>query len=264
MTVKKKCERSMKKMPKGRRFSRHVCRLCLRKSDNCRREAHILEEEIQALQAGEERRGSCASQSNECCFDPAMVEQFTTMGAAQALQQLEQSTWRATSARISRSGACGRRRRKKEWEGDWEKAAPQWILLWILLGAKMQTVEALEEGIPAHQEMESGLLTALFLRGREKTTWKVTDSCDEGWREGEHWQKEKTAKERTQRPFKKTVETYKETTWVRTQQPMKKTARERTHAPLKAEAIRRKDGEFRQSGRKRKRRKKKKKKKNEE
>ena len=32
--------------------------------------------------------------------------------------------------------------------------APQWILLWILLGVKMQSVEALEEGIPAHQEMK--------------------------------------------------------------------------------------------------------------
>ena len=43
--------------------------------------------------------------------------------------------------------------------------APQWILLWILFGVKMPTVEALEEGIPAHQEMESGLLRALFPRG---------------------------------------------------------------------------------------------------
>ena len=34
--------------------------------------------------------------------------------------------------------------------------APQWILLWILLGVKMETVEALEEGTPAHQEMERG------------------------------------------------------------------------------------------------------------
>ena len=69
--------------------------------------------------------------------------------------------------------------------------APQWILLWILFGVKMPTVEALEEGIPAHQEMESSLLTALFPRGRDKTTWRVTDNCDERWRDGEHWQKKK-------------------------------------------------------------------------
>ena len=58
------------------------------KSGHCREEADILEEEIQALQAGEERRGSCASQSNGCCFCPAIVEQFFTMGAGQAVQQL--------------------------------------------------------------------------------------------------------------------------------------------------------------------------------
>ena len=33
-----------------------------------------LDEEIRNLQAGEERRGNCASQSNGCCFDPAVVE----------------------------------------------------------------------------------------------------------------------------------------------------------------------------------------------
>ena len=46
------------------------------------------EEEIQALQAVEERSGSCASQSNGCCFNPAVVEHFLTLGAAQAMQQL--------------------------------------------------------------------------------------------------------------------------------------------------------------------------------
>ena len=47
-----------------------------------------LENEIQNLQASEERRGSSASQSNGCCFAPAILEQFLTMGAAQAMQQL--------------------------------------------------------------------------------------------------------------------------------------------------------------------------------
>ena len=80
VAVMEKCERSMKKMTKGRRVSRHVLRLCL-KSGNCRREANNVDEEIQALQAGEERRGSCASQSNGCCFDPATVEHFLTLEA---------------------------------------------------------------------------------------------------------------------------------------------------------------------------------------
>ena len=35
-----------------------------------------------------EKRGSCASRYNECCIDPAVVEHFTTMGAALAWQQL--------------------------------------------------------------------------------------------------------------------------------------------------------------------------------
>ena len=43
------------------------CQTLSEKSGNFRKEADILEEEIQALQA-EERRGSCASQSNGCCL----------------------------------------------------------------------------------------------------------------------------------------------------------------------------------------------------
>ena len=46
-----------------------------------------VDEEIRILQAGDERRTSCASQTNGCCFDPAVVEQFITMGAGQARQQ---------------------------------------------------------------------------------------------------------------------------------------------------------------------------------
>ena len=37
--------------------------------------------------------------------------------------------------------------------------ALRWALLWILLGVKMQTVEALEEEIPAHQETDCMLVT---------------------------------------------------------------------------------------------------------
>ena len=42
-----------------------------------------------------------------------------------------------------------------------------WILLWISFGVKMQTVEAVEEEIPAHQEMDSDLLAAVFPHGRK-------------------------------------------------------------------------------------------------
>ena len=43
-----------------------------------------LDMDIRGLQAGDGKRGSNASWSNGCCFDPAVVEQFVTMGAAQA------------------------------------------------------------------------------------------------------------------------------------------------------------------------------------
>ena len=48
-----------------------------------------LDQEIRSLQAGEDRRGSCGSQSNGWCFDPVVVEQVITMVAAQAWQQIQ-------------------------------------------------------------------------------------------------------------------------------------------------------------------------------
>ena len=48
-----------------------------------------LHEEIRNLQAGE-TRNSCASQSNGGCFDPTVVEQLFTLGAAQTWQQIQQ------------------------------------------------------------------------------------------------------------------------------------------------------------------------------
>ena len=59
-----------------------------RRSGDSPKAAAELGNEIRNLQASEERRGSSASQSNGCCFDPAILEQFLTMGAAQAMQQL--------------------------------------------------------------------------------------------------------------------------------------------------------------------------------
>ena len=44
--------------------------------------------ESRGLQEGDGRNGSHASQSNGCCFDSAMVEQFVSMEAGQAGQQL--------------------------------------------------------------------------------------------------------------------------------------------------------------------------------
>ena len=45
---------------------------------------------LRALRTGEDRRGSCASQTNGCCFDPAMEEQLFTLG--EQLMQGSRST----------------------------------------------------------------------------------------------------------------------------------------------------------------------------
>ena len=37
--------------------------------------------ELQSLQAGEERRGSNASQTGDCCLEAAMRQQFIALGA---------------------------------------------------------------------------------------------------------------------------------------------------------------------------------------
>ena len=44
-----------------------------------------LDEEIRNLQAGEERRNSCASRSNGCCFDSTVVEQLFTFGSSTSM-----------------------------------------------------------------------------------------------------------------------------------------------------------------------------------
>ena len=41
--------------------------------------------EITGLQAGDGRRGCIASQSNECCLDTTIFQQFVAMGAEQAV-----------------------------------------------------------------------------------------------------------------------------------------------------------------------------------
>ena len=112
-------------------------------SGNCRKEADNLEEEIQALQAGEERRGSCVSQSNGCCFNPATVQQQHrlieksagfSVGNIRRCQQL-QSMWQEEKRKKS-GKEIGT---SKMLQATGIKAL-QWILLWILFGVKMQTV----------------------------------------------------------------------------------------------------------------------------
>ena len=84
---------------------------CNQKIDKTTRAGAELDVEIRILQAGVGRRNSCASQSNGYCFDPAVVEQFITVGATQAWQQLafiQGELGSAASASASHSGARAR------------------------------------------------------------------------------------------------------------------------------------------------------------
>ena len=156
------------------------------------------------VQAGEESRGSCASQSNGCCLHPAMVEQFLAVGAAQAVQQL--TFIRGEISRVyggqhqpepaAPEHAAGGEE-KEAWEGDWdkEKAASGWYegatvdpavdLAWC----QNANGGSLGERIPSTPRNGKRPLS-----GREKTTWKVTDKRDEEWKEGDCGQKEKSKK----------------------------------------------------------------------
>ena len=109
--VKKKYERSVKKWRK----EGYVSRPWSEKSGNCRMAAHDSEDEIQILQAGEERRGRCASQANGCCFDPARVEQVFARGQAQTEHFIHamQEDFNREVQGSSRSRANGRRRRER-------------------------------------------------------------------------------------------------------------------------------------------------------
>ena len=90
-----KCQKDMAKWVGDREKAKNEIQERLAQIDECDQtiektsgaEAELYEE-IRILQAGDEKRNSCASQSNGGCFDPAVVQQFITMGATQAWQQL--------------------------------------------------------------------------------------------------------------------------------------------------------------------------------
>ena len=100
------------------------------KSGDSRKAGAELENEIQALQAGEERRGSSASHSNGCYFDPAIWEQIFLFGetrAASFIQFMQQEfvrQYRTSGFPEQGTGEEGR----EEWEGDWgdERAPNEW------------------------------------------------------------------------------------------------------------------------------------------
>ena len=81
------------------------------KSGDCRKAAAELENEIQTLQAGEERRGSSASQSNGCCFAPTMLGQVFALGEARATSFMQFICRALQNSR--RSGAVQEEKRKE-------------------------------------------------------------------------------------------------------------------------------------------------------
>ena len=84
-----------------------------KKVDNNRMTAAELEELLRGLQAGEERRGSNASQVNQCFLD-TVAEQLFTMGAAQAKHRLK-GLYDKFLKRFEANTLCAnaRKRRKK-------------------------------------------------------------------------------------------------------------------------------------------------------
>ena len=108
------------------------------KSGNCRKAAGELQDDIQILQARDVRRGSCASQSNGCRFDPGMVEQIFARGAAQtehfqAMQEEFNKRFQAPATPEQMAGGGER----EDWEGDWMTSRRQVggvkALRWVLL-----------------------------------------------------------------------------------------------------------------------------------
>ena len=90
------------------------------KSNNKGMAAEHLEEEFRCLQAGEERRGSCASQCNGCCLD-AVVEQLFTLGATHARQQiqaLQEELIRRFEIPATPAHMAGGEERGGEWEEE--------------------------------------------------------------------------------------------------------------------------------------------------
>ena len=81
------------------------------RSGDSRKAAAELENEIQNLQASEERRGSSASQSNGWCFDPAILELAYIHGEVSRVYggQHRRANCSGARSRSRREGSLGRR-----------------------------------------------------------------------------------------------------------------------------------------------------------
>ena len=160
------------------------------KSGHCRKAAAELENQIQTLQVGEERRGCSASQSNGCCFDPATGEQVFAF-------------WRNTSskfypiypARVRQ--AVQNSRPERDWDDEEQSG-------WYESAAVDPVVDSDRcQDANGGTEKWNACWTAPVHRMGNMAKWRRMESFDKG---GEHWQeKGKTSRGRTQRPFKETA-----------------------------------------------------------
>ena len=218
------CDEEMRKV-RGEMNEREARFLELsEKSSNCRMGADDLEEETKGLQAGEERGGSCASQSNNYYLD-SVIEQLCTLGAAHARQQI-QALQEELNRRFEVPATCahGREVKREEESGKRskrkERPVTNWVhmrqvgamrafrlvLLLVLLGTRMQTVKVVESQHARKCTVQSRRLTyptraaASDARGRNPVK-------DNGKKEeiGKREKKEETARRRTQGLLKKTA-----------------------------------------------------------
>ena len=141
MTVKKKCECSVKKMSDGRRVFRHVFRLCLKSRALVEVKQLIWKKKSRPCRQEMKEEAAVRDSPMYVAFVPHDESSTGYAAARHHSGRNQQSVRRATSARASRSGACGRRRKKSGKEIGTRRQvggmkAPQWILLRILFGAK--------------------------------------------------------------------------------------------------------------------------------
>ena len=168
----------------------------LAETSNGRMAAEDLEEELRSLQAGEERRDSCASQSKGCCFDP-VLEQLFTLG--RRMRDSRSNTSRKNSSEGSRSQSplcTWQEKKRKEESGKRSKRKEQpvakfvhkrqvgamkafrLVLFLILLGTRTQTVNAVEDEISVRQEMDRRLEKVPVPRADSGKRWRRVDTCE--------------------------------------------------------------------------------------
>ena len=184
--------------------------------------------EFQGLQAGEERKGSNASQAVDCCME-TMVDQFIAMGADQAMSKFDAVCARCSSRNSRPMPLLCRCQGKKEEEGtvkanksktkpisNWRcqrqagamKALQRALWSLIFLGFGLHLVNAEEQGCQVQQRMIEKDFHQTFKstshgRGRGCCTGRlVKGKMLRGLNSKKRRKKRETARERTQEPSK--------------------------------------------------------------